>query len=576
MRRDARRRERGAIIPIVALLLPVLMVMTGFAVDLGRQRSDRRSMQAVADVIALDMSRLADGRPLNEIDAGSGVHPPAETALGLAAARNGVDRSQLTIDWGKWEDATGYQTINFVGTEEPNAVMITAVDSTDYYFQPGAGSVSRTAVAKYGAEPLAGFSVGSFGVAMSTPQAQLLDDILSPFIDDDPALFDPPVELDAASYEGLAGADIPLGDFGGEFGAGTPRELLDTQVSLSDFMLASARILRNQGRAAEAKLVEDSITAAMDGLSVRLGDYVNAETGAEDSAMAARMDIPSVIAGSVFQARCETDPTGFQECDALVVRDLTASIPLTTANGSVKVIESERYHYGPQDTGVDTGQIQASLQTVTEAEHVGDCQPTATNLFCLLDGLLVEVADATVTVDATVTLAGGRTSIADIDCDDPDALGLLLESRTSLYDLDLNVRVDFGTRGALGLLGTVFGTVTMTGSTAATNSIDDVLFTVAPDVLGETMKTTGAGNIGLAPVSLTTEGDVDGVFDDLAYLNIDFVFQDMMDLLVNPLLAELDQTVLDPLASLLGMNISGSDLVAQAIDCNPGYVELVQ
>lgn len=576
MTRPSRRRDRGAVLPIIALLLPVLMVMTGFAVDLGRQRSDRRSMQAVADVIALDLSRLADGRPLSEIQVGSGVHPPAETALELAAARNGVDRAQLVVDWGTWDEVAGWQTIGFVGTSVPDAVMVTAADTTDYYFQPGTGDVSRTAIAKYGADPLAGFSVGSFGVAMTTDEAQLLDDLLSPYIDEDPALFNPPVDLDAASYQGLAGADIPLGDFGGQFGAGTPRELLDTQVSLSDFMLASANILRNQGRAAEAQLVEDSITAAMDDLTVRLGDYANADTGAEGSAMGAGVDIPSVIAGSVFQARCETDPTGFEQCDALVVPDLTASIPLTTANASVKVIESERYHYGPEGTGVDTGQIQASIQTVTGARHVGDCGPTLSNLLCLLDGLLVELADARVTVDATVTVAGGRTSIADIDCTDPDALGLLLESRTSLYDVDLDIRVDFGTRGALGLLGTVFGTVTMSGSTVGTNSIDDVLFTVAPDVLGATMKTTGAGNIGLAPVSLTTQGDVDGVFHDLAYLNIDFVFQDMMDLLVNPLLAELDQVVLDPLASMLGMNVSGSDLVAHAIECNPDHVELVR
>ncbi len=46
-------RDRGATLPIVALLLPVLILMPAFAVDLGRQRSSRRTMQARADVIAL-------------------------------------------------------------------------------------------------------------------------------------------------------------------------------------------------------------------------------------------------------------------------------------------------------------------------------------------------------------------------------------------------------------------------------------------------------------------------------------------------------------------------------------------
>ncbi|MGH9275543.1 MAG: pilus assembly protein TadG-related protein, partial [Acidimicrobiales bacterium] len=51
-------RDRGATLPIVALILPVLIIMTAFAVDLGRQRSSRRTMQARADIVALDMVRL--------------------------------------------------------------------------------------------------------------------------------------------------------------------------------------------------------------------------------------------------------------------------------------------------------------------------------------------------------------------------------------------------------------------------------------------------------------------------------------------------------------------------------------
>ena len=66
MRRTRWATDRGATLPILAVTLPVLILMTAFAVDLGRQRMDRRTMQARADVVSLDLLRLADGRTEHE------------------------------------------------------------------------------------------------------------------------------------------------------------------------------------------------------------------------------------------------------------------------------------------------------------------------------------------------------------------------------------------------------------------------------------------------------------------------------------------------------------------------------
>jgi len=48
-----RRRERGQVLVMAALLVPVLLAMTGMAIDAGRYASDRRSLQNAADAIAL-------------------------------------------------------------------------------------------------------------------------------------------------------------------------------------------------------------------------------------------------------------------------------------------------------------------------------------------------------------------------------------------------------------------------------------------------------------------------------------------------------------------------------------------
>ena len=58
VRRDG---ERGAVLPFVALVLATLVAFTSIAIDLGYQRVGRRDMQALADIVALDLSRRLDG-----------------------------------------------------------------------------------------------------------------------------------------------------------------------------------------------------------------------------------------------------------------------------------------------------------------------------------------------------------------------------------------------------------------------------------------------------------------------------------------------------------------------------------
>src|SRR3546814_710078 len=52
-------RDRGATLVLIALAMPVLILMTSFAVDPGRQRSLRRVPQAAADVVSPDQVRIS-------------------------------------------------------------------------------------------------------------------------------------------------------------------------------------------------------------------------------------------------------------------------------------------------------------------------------------------------------------------------------------------------------------------------------------------------------------------------------------------------------------------------------------
>lgn len=57
MLRFIRRRERGQVLMMTLLLLPILLGMTGMAVDIGSYAGDRRSLQNAADSVALAASQ---------------------------------------------------------------------------------------------------------------------------------------------------------------------------------------------------------------------------------------------------------------------------------------------------------------------------------------------------------------------------------------------------------------------------------------------------------------------------------------------------------------------------------------
>ncbi len=565
-----RDREGGATLLIVAILLPVLILMTAFAVDLGRQRSSRRTMQARADIVALDMVRLADKRTLAEITAGDGTHSSASAALSDSAARNGIELTQIgPVEWGTWNQTSGFVATAVPGAI-PNAVRITTSETTDFMFQPGGGSVTRKAIATTGRDALAGFSIGSFGAALSTADAGLLNSMITPILGS-------PAGLNVLSYQGLATATLGLGDLATELGLLTPDQAFTTSVSASSMMVAAATVLRRKGDANSL-----ASATALDGMAatpqtqalppLKLGEIVSAQSGGETDALASSIDALSIVQAAAFLAQC-TDPNVVSTCSGLAVPTLSTSLPLLSTTGALRVIQAPAAAYGPVGTSARNSQVSATVGTVIGAQYVGSCVPKLSNLFCLLSGLLVGNVDASVTVSATLTLADGTGTISAIDCGSP--LGLDLLTTTGLYDLDLDVVVAFGRRGVLGgVLGPLIGSLHLVGSTSQSNTAETIGFTVPPDVLGSTTKQAGAGTVGLSPLSLSPVGGP-GVLGTLGTLGINQTLGQVTTNLVNPILSVLDTQGLGPLTDIVGINVIGADLTAQTINCDDAKLRLV-
>ncbi len=564
-------RDRGAVLPFVAILLPVLLIMTAFAIDLGMQRSSRRTMQARADIIALDMVRLADGRTLGAIMAANAT-PNAEAYLASSAARNEVARDKISYQWGTFKVGRNPEFQAVVGQNDiPDAVKVTATEPVDYFFAgaipgvDGGSSTTRTAIAAYG-EPVGSFSIGSFAANLDSTNSGVLNSILTPLLGN-------PAGISALSYTGLASADLGVADLAAELGLLNPEAALSTNVGTTQFLVAAANVLERQGNAVQANILRSMLTPQVDALGpISLGDLVYAETGAEAAALATRLNALDLVTAAAFGSRC-TDPDDLATCSAVSLPSLTTTLPLTSLTGSARIIQGKVTVTGPVGAEGGTNQTEVRLGFNLGAQNVGTCKPSLANLLCLLDGLLVGAVDATVEADLVVKLADAFGRIDALDCGTPK--GIDVATDTGLYSVTGTIKINFGRRGLLGgVLGPLLGSLNLTVNNQIQDIYDLIQFDVPPSVLGETVAQTGNGDIGLSGLNATASGGT-GVLGTLGNLGITNTLVPLLNTLVNPLLSQLDQTILGPLTDVLGLNVAGSDVTPLKIGCEAEGLKLV-
>lgn len=343
-------RDRGAVLAIVALSLGFLITITAITIDVGRLSLRRRDMQAIADVVALDMSHLLTGRTNKEILDKNAV-PNWADELALSAERNDFTSSKLSYALG---DMSGDTFVpNTDDNHRPTAVQITASDDLQYFFAPGGGSVSRKAVASLGGD--ACFSVGSFAAAIETHPSSLL-----------PGMLNTALGATVVSYSGLANAQITLRNIAASMGFAQPSDLLSATVKRKDLYLAMADALTQAGDTADATVLQ-SIAASTNGSStIDFGQVVQVNQGSEEDALDTAFNVLDIVAGSAFLANGN---------NAIAIPDLGISVPgLSAASASVKVIQA------PQSGchQARTSQIQMTLNLSIQLSLVSVAQVTIT------------------------------------------------------------------------------------------------------------------------------------------------------------------------------------------------------
>lgn len=523
--RRRRNEEAGAITVMVAVITCfVLIPLAALAVDIGVQRVARRDVQAVADVVALDLARQLDGRDYGELK-GS-----IQTLADKSAARNRVIGSAVpsvapeygTIDTEAWDpaDPEAYFTPADGDDVVPNAVRVRASTSVDFQIESGSGGAVRTAIATARAEVC--YSTGSFALNLNSSKSALLN-----------ALVGDALDLSAISYTGLADADVSLLGLATELGVGSVDGLLALDnLSLADLFLASAEALQAEGGdTADINLLNQLALSVGALPPIAFGDLI-ALTPGDNSALTTTVNLLDLVSGSAFLANGE---------NALAVPNLTVGVPnVAGVTTSLKIIQKPIKNCTRQPQ--QTSQIDLDV-------HVDLANIQITVIPLLL------VVGASTDIDLSLDIAHATTTRTNAFCGDPEGVDVSVAS--GLASLSLDTVIGLGS----------LATATLSTSTSAPPATNTVQFRHPPDGYGDKKS---VGSSAILPTLSSTDVNIQllpgfplpplvGVNAVLSGL-LSGVVSGIVTPILNPLISNLNSLLLTPLTQLLGVNMGGADL----------------
>jgi uncharacterized membrane protein len=557
--------EKGAVLVVVSIAMVAMIGATALAVDVGRVTTNNRSLQASADVIALDAGRALTGATAAALSGATGA---MTVAVQNSATRNNVPFSQLTVVLGNLSGSTFTAIATSISngvvqavasTAVPKAVKVTVNGTVNFAFQRGAKNTNRSATAVQ--ESSAGFSIGSFLAGTTGTQDSVRN-----------AIFGSAFHAQIGSYSGLANAFVPIEALGLNMPvtALTPSQLLSTSITAKDLMLASAAALNDGAHTAAVTALNTMAASVTATTNINLGDTLSLATGGEAAAAAASVNVLQMLMAAAYVV----DGT-----HAITIPALSLGIPnIAEVDVSLSVIEPAKTAFGPVGTSATTSQVSLTVTphlTISTSGNINTCALSGTSLAALLGSLLNLVGCLlgpvnkllSVSLDADVpislSVAGATGTLSAINCGANPSITITPQ----LQPLSLTTNVDLTFTGTL--LGANLGNILRIradgGAVAQSAPAAQTFLNPSQFGVARTVTSTPLGLAGLTNLNTT----------DVTVLNLDLggLLSPITNVLlstVNTALGALDTALISPLNHLLGLGIGGADLVAlpNSMKCN--------
>lgn len=442
-----RRRQRGAAAVLGAVTAILGLIAVGLAVDLARLYAAQRSLQRIANVAALDASRIAGGC------FGVAARGPNPLVSARDEARASLIRNGGNPSWieGRGLVRLGQMRVDAAGVRQFDALFdddglplgaLAAHDSVQVVllrptpprlipaFSSSDGPREMVAVASAMSRPVARFGVGSGLLGVDLSQS-LLDPLLSQLLGGSPG-------ISVIDYRNLFAAGVTVGELSSALEQGELGELLLDVVPANDLIGAIAELV-------------EMATADVGGGVAGLNDLLGLTPDVAGVAGDLTVSVGQLTSQALLQV-AEGLPITIN-CPAAL-----SALGLNCSTGSIQILDpgTPGAQGVPDTAGSDqgiatSGQVQVALPSI--------------DIGLLSDGI-------TGTASVMLNAATGQASVRDIQCPragSPDPvvrLNALTELAGGEIDLNLQIALDLQrTRASLesllgplgGLLGGIVG-----------------------------------------------------------------------------------------------------------------------
>ncbi|MGX2040314.1 pilus assembly protein TadG-related protein [Methylocaldum sp. MU1018] len=539
------RRQRGAIGLLAALVLLPAVLFTALALDTGRLFLEKRKLQKIADLSALDAAHAmacADDRKSEAV-----------AAARASAARNGY-AGDLAAEGGvkigivKTPEAQSKREFQEGAPGGADAVQVETRSTVPASLVAGGwfsdATVTLRAEAVGRSDAIAGISAGSF-------LARLDDGALNRLLG---GLLGTNVNLDLVSYQGIADANLTLLDLIQAQGSvGTVDELLALQMSVGDFIELMATALTNKGDSAVAADLSGLMVGVPDTLT--LGDLLKVTTDDPEAAATASVNALDLLVLGAEVANGQ---------NAIAIPAAGITVPGVASIGlSLRLIEPPQIAIGPAGQD-ENGNWRTQVQTAQARLGINlGLVPMPLGIPLVLT---IQLVNLQLAVDAAPTTAW----LENVGCpapDHPDGSATVGSQpgviTIAVGTLDANGEVtgpaNVATVEVLGLLGG--GVKVQIGASADVSVAGDLQSTPfdGPFPQTETVGTPLDEGLNSALSSLAGSLDLQVMVGSLNVTLLNQVINLLVPILT-PIITGLGDAVLTPLLEALGVNVGGADL----------------
>jgi uncharacterized membrane protein len=563
--------QRGAVGLFGVLVFGLALLFVVLAVDTGRLALEKRRLQLIADLAAIDalQAGLCSGAESADAEA-------VAAAAQASALRNGYS-GDLTAEAGAvltgdvTTDVGGIRQFVPAGPAIASAVQVTASREVTSSLVAGGwngGTIRLSTVAVAQRLPLAGFEVGSFLLSVDSADATLLNGLFG-------GLLGATVSLDALSYEGLAAAELTLEQIisGAELaGIGLTADgvegLLASQLSVADLLMVTATALDAQGDSTAAAAVNELQAAAPALGTIRIGELL--VVSGEDPEAALQSSVNAYALGSAAIQLGREGQT--------MTMPVAAALPLGlgSANVSLHVVEAPQIAVGPPGrdsdgnwwTSAHNAQFRLQVDVPVSVPLLGGAI-TATGQV----SLAAEAARSDAWL-AGIRCAGAGRPAHRVDIGvQPGVARFALGRFTDITDPGATVEaapaLQISSTPLAQSASVIVGMVAdMHGGTAQTLNFDVTAEALPPP------QTAGM------PVGSALHNATDTLADSLVLetdpatglplvgATAEMLEEEVATTLLQPLLTALDEAVLEPLFLGLGLNLGGADIQLLSLDAD--------